>query len=275
MTFLFSLRNRLRAGGIDTADFELKILLEDVASLSGAALYESDLSLSSDVQETLTQIVERRLKGEPLGRILGYREFWKNRFYLSPETLEPRPDTEILVETALAGPPPRRILDLGTGSGCILLSLLGEWPAAFGVAVDKVSGACETAQRNAEKIGVADRATFLCGEWLSPVEGRFDLIVSNPPYIRSADIPNLDESVKNFDPILALDGGEDGLAPYRYLLPRLKNFLEQEGRVLFEIGQGQEEDLSRLVKLCGANLSRVVPDFSRISRVVEISYGDN
>lgn len=275
MTFLLSLKNRLRSAGIDTADFELKILLEDVAGLSGAALYESDVPLSLDIQQRLREIVERRLQGEPLGRILGYREFWKNRFYLSPDTLEPRPDTEILVETALAGPPPLRILDLGTGSGCILLSLLGEWPAAFGVGVDKALGACEAAQRNAEKIGVAERATFLCGDWLSPVEGRFDLIVSNPPYIPSADIPNLDQNVKNFDPILALDGGEDGLDPYKYLLPRLKNFLEPKGRVLFEMGQGQGDDLLRLVKVYGANLSRIVPDLRGISRVVEISYGDN
>lgn len=275
MTFVRFLKDRLRAGGIDTADLELKILLEDIAGISGAALYDSAQSLPADIEQKLIQIVDRRLQGEPLGRILGYRDFWKNRFYLSPDTLEPRPDTETLIEAALSGPPPRRILDLGTGSGCILLTLLDEWPLACGVGVDKASGACLTAQNNANKIGVAERVTFLCGDWLSPVEGRFDLIVSNPPYIPSADIPNLDENVRNFDPILALDGGEEGLDPYKYLLPRLKNFLEPDGRVLFEIGQGQGEDLLRLVKACGANLSRVVPDLRGIPRVVEISYGDN
>jgi release factor glutamine methyltransferase len=275
MTSLRFLKDRLRAGGSDTADFELKILLEDVVGLSGGALYESEIPLSPEIEQKLIGIIDRRLQGEPLGRILGYRDFWKNRFYLSPDTLEPRPDTEILIETALSGPPARRILDLGTGSGCILVTLLEEWPAAFGVGVDKASGACEVAQENAKKIGVAERVTFLCGDWLSPVEGRFDLIVSNPPYIPSADIPNLDENVRNFDPILALDGGKEGLDPYKYLLPRLKNFLEPHGRVLFEIGQGQGEDILRLVKACGANLSRVVPDLRGIPRVVEISYGDN
>lgn len=249
---------RLKAAGIDTAVFEAKIIIEDV---------------SLDNRDS---VVARRIAGEPLWRILGYRDFWKNRFYMSKDTLEPRPDTETLIESVLKfGDTPKRILDLGTGTGCILLSLLGEYPDAVGVGVDLSAGALQAAQQNANRLGLENRVLFIQGNWLDSVKGEFDLIVSNPPYIPSAVILDLDENVKNFDPILALDGGNDGLDPYKKLLPNLKKHLVTGGRVVFEIGIGQVDDLRRLAESNDANLIRVTTDLNGIERVVEIAYGDN
>lgn len=250
----------LESAGIETAVYEAKIILEDVAP------------------ENIPDVVARRMRGEPLWRILGYRDFWKHRFYLSPETLEPRPDTETLIEAALEifkNNPPKKILDLGTGTGCILLSLLHEFPDAIGVGVDIQAGACHTAKQNAETIGLSNRAEFIVSNWTESLDGKFDLIVSNPPYIPRDEIRNLQKEVRNHDPILALDGGYDGLDPYKILLSNLKNHLEPEGVVLFEVGQGQVSDISRIAVTYGATLSRVYTDLGGVDRVVKISYGDN
>ena len=263
---------RLQAAHIDTAAYDAKIILEDVAP------------------EHIAQVVARRVGGEPLWRILGYRDFWKHRFYLAPETLEPRPDTETLIETVLSsfppltptlsregrgGETPKRILDMGTGTGCILLSLLHEYPDATGVGVDIQDGALATARGNAERLNLTNRATFTVSNWCDSVDGVFDVIVSNPPYIPTRDIANLESNVKNFDPILALDGGNDGLDPYKKLLPACKKRLVRGGRLFFEIGMGQVDDITRLVAENSATLIRVVRDLNGVERVVEIGYGDN
>lgn len=250
--------SQLQYAGIDTAAYDAKIILEDVAP------------------EHIAQVVARRVGGEPLWRILGYRDFWKHRFYLSPETLEPRPDTETLIETVLQSVPhAKRILDIGTGTGCILLSLLHEYPDATGVGIDIQDGALQTARGNAERIGLTNRATFITSNWCDSVDGMFDVIVSNPPYIPTRDIANLESNVKNFDPILALDGGNDGLDPYKKLLPQCKKHLVRGGRLFFEIGIGQVDDITRLVEENSATLIRVVRDLNGVERVVEIGYGDN
>ncbi len=274
------IKTRLAQAGIETADLEARILMEDVAGLSKSEiLFRKNAPLSPEVAATIQGILDRRIAGESLGRILGYRDFWTSRFYLSPDTLEPRPDTETVIETALdlTGPPPRRILDLGTGTGCILLSLLQEFPDAVGVGVDLSEGACVTARANAARLGLSERVTILQGSWCDPLppDSRFDLIVSNPPYIPSAEIRNLQVEVKNHDPILALDGGKDGLDPYKFLLSNLKKYLETNGIVLFEFGIGQGDDLARIVAESGATLIRVVPDLGGVPRVLKITYGDN
>ncbi len=263
--------SKLQSANIDTAAYDAKIILEDVAP------------------EHIAEVVARRVAGEPLWRILGYRDFWKHRFYLSPETLEPRPDTETLIETVLSSFPspltptlsherrggPKRILDIGTGTGCILLSLLHEYPDATGVGVDIQDGALQAARGNAERIGLTNRATFIKSNWCDSVDGVFDVIVSNPPYIPSRDIANLESNVKNFDPILALDGGNDGLTPYKKLLPDCKKHLARGGRLFFEIGVGQVDDITRLVEENSATLIRGVRDLNGLERVLEIGYGDN
>ncbi len=275
------LKSLLQTANREMAALEARILFEDIAKISMKSLHlDKDITISREVTERLEKIAFRRCEGEPLGRILGYRDFWKDRFYLSPDTLEPRPDTETLIESVLESYsksfPPLKILDLGTGTGCILLSLLREFGDARGVGIDISKGAVLMARQNSERLGLADRAGFLQGNWTDRLEKdrKFDLIVSNPPYIPSADIPNLQKEVRNHDPILALDGGNDGLTPYKNLLPTLKNHLEPQGRIFFEFGINQEEDIKRLAEDSGATLIRVTNDLGGIPRVVEISYGD-
>ncbi|MGZ9096861.1 MAG: peptide chain release factor N(5)-glutamine methyltransferase [Micavibrio sp.] len=275
--FYIDLIQRLKKGGVNNPALEARILLKNVTELSEASLITGDIPLLDTLQkDLLDDYVARRLAGEPVSRILGVREFWGLEFALSPDTLDPRPDTEILVETALkrfAGRPPERILDIGTGTGCILISLLHEWPETTGVATDLSAGALDTARRNAEKHGVADRATFVRTSWAAGVEGPFDLILSNPPYIRSDVIPNLDINVKNHDPILALDGGADGLEAYRAILTETKRLISPGGIALFEIGFDQGEAVSRLVEDAGATPGPVIPDWGGNPRVVEGAWG--
>lgn len=273
------IKGQLANGGIETADLETRILVEDIAGISKSELlFQKDKNLSPDIAVRIQTIIDRRLKGESLGRILGYRDFWKSRFYLSPDTLEPRPDTETLIEEVLKeNIHPQSILDLGTGTGCILLSLLQEFPKATGTAVDKAIGACLAAQENAVRLGLENRVTILNGSWFDPLpaNSKFDLIVSNPPYIPSAEIRNLQSEVKNHDPILALDGGEDGLSPYKFLCTNLKKYLEPNGIVALEFGVGQAFDITRIVEEAGATLIRVANDLGGMPRVIKFTYGDN
>lgn len=277
MNLYNELRDRLRTSGIDDPGLEARILLAEALGVRDAdILAGEDIPATPAQREMLARMIERRISGEPLSRILGHREFWGLRFELSSDTLDPRPDTEILVETALkrfAGKAPERILDIGTGTGCILISLLHEWPGTTGVATDLSAGALDTARWNAEIHGVADRANFIRTSWAAGVEGPFDLILSNPPYIRSDVIPNLAVNVKNHDPILALDGGVDGLEAYRNILTETKRLLSPGGIALFEIGFDQAEDVTRLVADAGATPGPVIPDWGGNPRVVECRWG--
>jgi release factor glutamine methyltransferase len=274
-----NIKTKLASAGIETADLEARILLEDIAGIPKSEFFfQRDKQLSDDISNSINTIIDRRVQGESLGRILGYRDFWKSRFYLSADTLEPRPDTETLIEEVLRdGQSPKRILDLGTGTGCILLSLLQEFPDATGVAVDKAYGACVTAGENAKRLALENRTTILNGSWFDPIpkDSKFDLIVSNPPYIPSQEIRNLQSEVKNHDPILALDGGDDGLLPYKYLCSNLKRYLEPHGIVVLEFGVGQAFDITRIVEEAGATLIRVTNDLGGVPRVIKFTYGDN
>ena len=278
-----NIKSQLASAGIETADLEARILLEDIAGISKSDfLFQRDHDLPEPISKQISDMIDRRVQGESLGRILGYRDFWKSRFYLSADTLEPRPDTETLIEEVLRdGQRPKRILDLGTGTGCILLSLLQEFPDATGVAVDKAYGACVAAEDNAKRLGLEDRTTILNGSWFDPLlqippkDSKFDLIVSNPPYIPSSEIRNLQAEVKNHDPILALDGGNDGLDPYKFLCSNLKRYLEPHGIVVLEFGVGQAFDITRIVEEAGATLIRVTNDLGGVPRVIKFTYGDN
>jgi release factor glutamine methyltransferase len=207
-------------------------------------------------QDRLDGFATRRLAGEPVWRILGEREFWGLPFRLSPATLEPRPDSETLVEEALVALKDRReeplaILDLGAGTGCLLIALLSEFRAARGVGVDLSDDACATARDNAELNGVGDRTTIRQGSWARGLSQRFDLIVSNPPYIPSAEIATLSAAVREHDPLLALDGGDDGLACYRALAAALPDALAPGGLAILEIGAGQGPDVMALMMAAG------------------------
>ena len=215
----------------------------------------------------------RRLAGEPVMRILGEREFYGRPLRLGAATLVPRPETEALVDIGieiLAGLPSPRLLDLGTGTGCIAISLLAELPRASGVAVDLSADAIEVARQNAERHAVADRIDFRRGSWFEPLapKERFDLIVSNPPYIESAEIDRLDIEVREHDPLLALDGGPDGLAAYRSIAQSAARFLVPGGALLFEIGWNQAEPVSDLLAAHGFGDIVVRRDLAGHERVV-------
>ncbi len=274
-------RRKFAEAGLPTPELDARFLLQDILHLSSADLLDGDRVFSAEELAYVEDCIARRIAGEPVSRIAGFREFYGRSFFLSPATLDPRPDTETLIEAVLEWVKrtprehPLRILDLGTGTGCILLTLLHEIPGSTGTGIDFSPEACVTAQRNAVNQNLSDRAMILCSNWTDSLSGRFDIIVSNPPYIPSQTIPTLSPEVQNHDPILALDGGDDGLGPYKILLPRLRKFLEPGGVVFFEVGIGQAGDIARLVRDSDATLSRTHADLGGVERVLEIAYGDN
>ncbi|CAD5296857.1 Release factor glutamine methyltransferase [Bosea sp. 62] len=238
----------LKRGGIADFTFEARILIEDLAG-GGDPIDEA-------AAIRLNYALARRLAGEPLWRVLGAREFWGLSFALSPGTLEPRPDSETLIEAALGHLAPRRhdklrMLDLGTGTGCLLIATLREFPQATGLGIDLSPDAVATATGNAARNGVAERAAFRQGNWTTGIDERFDLILSNPPYIGSAEIAGLAPNVREYDPLLALDGGVDGLTAYRALAVALPGHLKPGGLAILEIGAGQEEAVVALMEQAG------------------------
>jgi release factor glutamine methyltransferase len=270
---LRSLRRTLSEAGFETAALDARLLLLDALGISATDLITGpDVPLTPEQAEALASFTQRRLNHEPVARIIGVREFWGLPFRLSPETLVPRPDTETLVETALDLLPdrqaPLRLVDFGTGSGCILVALLHELPQATGLGVDLSLGALVTARTNATDNRVGNRCHFALSRWADAVSGPFDLIVSNPPYIASGVIPTLDQEVREHDPKLALDGGPDGLEPYRILLGEAERLLAPGGLLVVEIGYDQAKALSRLAGLSGLEILRVAHDLSGNPRCV-------
>lgn len=240
---------RLREGGSESAALDARLLIEGVV---GERDPDPFRMLDGDEEARLEAFASRRLEGEPVWRILGEREFWGLPFRLSSATLEPRPDSEAVVDAVLERFSERRqeplsILDLGTGTGCLLIAVLSELPQARGLGIDLSQEACDTARGNAALNGLSDRAQFRQGSWTEGLDRRFDLILSNPPYIRSADIALLDISVREHDPHLALDGGDDGLGPYRIFAQTLPAVLAPGGMIVLEIGAGQEADVVSLM----------------------------
>lgn len=273
-----TLSDSLRGGGIENPAQEARILIEARGGFTWADIIaRPETILPRSCVSLLERDVERRLGGMPLSRILGEREFYGLSFALGAGTLDPRPDTETIIDAALsafASDPPARILDLGTGSGCLLVTLLHQWNRAWGVGVDLSFPALCVARANAIRHGVSDRAAFIQGNWAESLAGSFDLMVSNPPYIPNQEIKTLSKEVQNHDPILALDGGEDGLDAYRIVIPGIKNRLTPRGRAFVEIGFGQALDVARLVEKSGLVPSRIHADLAGVERVFEIRRGD-
>ncbi|OYX11338.1 MAG: protein-(glutamine-N5) methyltransferase, release factor-specific [Rhizobiales bacterium 32-66-8] len=252
---------RLAAAGIDSPDLDARLLLAHVLGVSGAELVmHSDASVAPEGAAQAENVLARRLAGEPVARILGTREFWSLPFALSAGTLVPRPDTEAVVEEALARvsdrAAPLRLLDLGIGSGAILAALLSELPAAFGVGVDRSGDAARTARDNLARLGLGCRSALLVGDWGTALRGGFDLIVSNPPYIPTADIAGLTTDVRDHDPLPALDGGADGLDAYRALIAAVPALLRAGGSAVFELGIGQEAAVTALARDAGLPVLR-------------------
>lgn len=254
-----ALAARFAAAGLDSADLDARLLLGAALRLDLTGLIASGTrQLTAREAELVEAFAVRRLSGEPVARILGEKEFWGLPLKLSAATLVPRPDTETVVEFALellrSGPRPgeaMRILDIGTGTGAILLALLSESSEAFGVGTDISEGALATARDNALALGFASRAAFVACSYASALKGPFDLVVSNPPYIRSADIADLAEEVRGHDPRAALDGGVDGLAAYRTLIPQAAQLLGEAGVLVVEAGYDQARDIEGLMITAG------------------------
>jgi len=275
------LKNRFsrETGSIPALD--LRLLIRAGASLSEEEFVAAgETPLSPQQIDIIEQFVARREKGEPVSRILGHREFWGLDFIVTKDTLDPRPDTEILVENALNWARTKgagkalKMADIGTGTGCILIALLTELPDATGIAVDLSPEALAVARENAARHGVEGRISFRQGSYLEPLQGgEVDLLVSNPPYIPDSDIPTLAKEVRNHDPILALSGGKDGLVPYKTMFTEIKSVLNDGGRAFFEIGYGQFPDIVRLVDDSDATLTAAYPDLAGIPRVVEVALG--
>ena len=222
-------------------------------------------------------LLARMLASEPLSRILGHREFWGLDFALSADTLDPRPESETVVEAVLQRIPnrgvPLRLLDLGTGSGCLLLALLSELPGAIGIGIDIAPGAVTTARRNAAALGLTGRAGFVVGDWGTSLSARFAVIVANPPYIARAALAALPHEVADHDPLRALDGGGDGLAAYRALAADLPSLLTLGGIFAAEIGSGQAAAVGAILRSHGMRIEGVQPDLAGIGRCVIARYG--
>jgi release factor glutamine methyltransferase len=255
-----ALTAQFKGAGVDSAELDARILVGAVLGLDLTALIAAAARiLNRDEAERLKGLARRRIAGEPVARILGLKEFWGLPLRLSPATLVPRPDTETVVEAALeilraetkCGSP-LRIADLGTGSGAILLALLSELPDAFGVGTDISVPALRTARDNARQLGFAARAAFVACDYATALSGPFDLIVSNPPYIRSAHIASLDAEVRDHDPHRALDGGFDGLDAYRLIARQASRLLAPGGALVMEVGHGQSGDVQELLTAAGA-----------------------
>lgn len=269
---------RLRDAGIDTPDLDARYLLEHALDLTRTDfITNSERSVSKTDAARALALIERRAAHEPVGRILGHREFWTIDLALNPDTLEPRPDTETVVEAVLNALPDKkanlRLLDLGTGTGCILLALLAELPNASGLGVDLSPLAVEAATGNAARNGLAERARFQTGDWGRGIADRFDVVVSNPPYIPSGEIASLAPEVREHDPLRALDGGPDGLAPYRIIAAQLPGLLVPGGLVAFEVGQGQAPDVARLLDDQGFSETALLRDLGGIERCVRARNG--
>jgi len=247
---------RLAAAGVDDPAFDARVLLAECVGLAPAAvsLHGAD-TLSAAAAERFAALIDRRAAREPVSHLLGRRGFWTLDLEVTAATLDPRPDSETVVEAVLAAIPeraaPLRVVDFGTGSGCLLLAVLSEYSWARGLGIDRSDAALAVAQRNAERSGLAQRARFALGDWGTGLDGPFDLIVTNPPYIPAAEIDTLAPEVACFEPRGALDGGPDGLACYRALAPDLARLLAPGGLAVLEIGAGQAAAVESILAAAG------------------------
>jgi len=267
-------QKRLKTAGVDSPSIDARLLLEAAADVSRLDVISDPYRpLTAEQVERFGGYVERRSRREPVSRILGRKGFWKLLLRVTPDVLSPRPETERVVDLALEAFPQERasfsMLDLGVGSGAILLSVLAERPAATGLGVDISEAALATARDNAASLGLVGRATFLRTDWTQGLpDEAFDLVTSNPPYIPTGDIAGLEPEVSAHEPRLALDGGADGLEAYRVLAPEILRVLKPEGRFAVEIGWDQGAAVKALFEQAGAQDLRVVRDLADRDRVV-------
>jgi release factor glutamine methyltransferase len=275
-TLLREARTRLAASGVPDPALDARLIVEHFSGTTRTqGITDPQRAIDAGAVAAIGDALRRRSAGEPAHRILGFREFYGLRLSLSPETLEPRPDTETLVEAILPFVEARaasdgecRILDLGTGTGAIALALLSAVPAAIATGVDISEEALATAARNAEQLGLGNRFTALRSDWFCGISGCYHVIAANPPYIPSDDIEALQAEVRDFDPLRALDGGKDGLDAYRMIAESVVSHLEAGGLVAVEIGSTQKLDVSALFKQAGMGLVGAWQDLAGNDRVL-------
>lgn len=266
-------RDRLKAARVDSPVIDARLLVEAATGASRTDIVTDPYrEVTAEALAVLDGYLERRGRREPVSRILGRRGFWKIMLQVTPDVLSPRPDTETVVQEALAHFPEHRrfdVLDLGVGSGAILLAILAERPLARGLGTDVSDEALAVARDNASRLGLEGRLALLRGDWTEGMgDAAFDLVVSNPPYIPEGDIAGLDPEVREHDPHLALNGGPDGLDHYRRLAPEVMRVLRPGGRFLLEIGHDQSAAVEALMRGAGAEEVRTVKDLSDRPRVV-------
>ena len=269
---------RLAGAGAGTPQLDARLLLQAAAGRSTEELFcNPDEELTACQAAQFGRLIGRRLAREPVSRILGRREFWSLEFEISPATLDPRADSETLIEAVLGletdRQRPLRILDIGTGSGCLLLALLTEFPRARGLGMDISETALEVARRNAARLGVADRADFLCcdlrgADWVAQAGGPYDVVIANPPYIPDGEIEGLAPEVANYDPRISLAGGEDGLDFYRIITGSVAELLRIPGWVALEAGSGQAGAIQGLLRAAGLGILPLRHDMNGLARVV-------
>ena len=269
---------RLDAQGIETAQLDARLLLAKATGLSETSLLasrEEDCGENNQAaQDEFEHYLTRRLQGEPVSRILGRREFWGLDFAIGADVFDPRPESETLIEAIVHYKRKKaaRVLDLGTGSGCLLLSLLSACPEMRGIGIDILPEAVRVARYNARVLGLSSRAHFFVGDWMVDYRGVFDLLVCNPPYIPSAEIAGLAAEVRCHDPISALDGGADGLSAYRRLAGLASELIAPDGQMIVEVGAQQADKVSEIFTLAGLRIDDIMQDLSGHQRAVLASF---
>lgn len=253
---------RFKTAGLDTPELDARVLIGAALNLSHTQLsIQSNRIVTAGEADEIERFARRRIAREPVARILGHKEFWGLNIRVSPATLVPRPDTETVVSAALEFLRNQnkafgnlRVADIGTGSGAILLALLTECPNAQGIGTDISADALSVAKTNAEKLGLTERTTLIRSNYADSLSGSFDLIVSNPPYIRSNEVGKLEIDVRDYDPHLALDGGADGLDAYRAIAPQSARMLAANGALIVEIGHDQGPEVGDILRTAGLAL---------------------
>ncbi len=264
--------NNFSSIGIETPELDARIILKEVLSLDDKDLIlKESLDIPEEMIEKIITIESRRLNGEPISKIFKKRDFYNSTFVISNDVLDPRPETELIVEIAnnyINKNEVKNILDLGTGSGCILLSILNENRMINGLGIDLSKEAISIAKQNSKKLNLETQSNFLVSNWMSSVNYKYDLVVSNPPYIASEDIKKLSKSVKIYDPILSLDGGDDGLNSYRLIASDLKRIISMNALIIIEIGYNQSLQVIDIFKKNDFKLIKKYNDINGLDRVL-------